>query len=74
MSLCKDCSGRLDRDLIRQRDWEYSSSAFGLSDELREKLRDEVIKKYGSKLELITPSKKNKRNKSKRHQKKKRKH
>lgn len=56
MSLCNDCSGKLERDLIRQRAWDYSASAYGMSDESREKLREDVIKEYGKKLELIAPS------------------
>jgi hypothetical protein len=73
MSLCNECAGKLERDLIRQRDWEYSASAFGLSNESREKLRNDLIKKYGKELELIAPSKKKKmrRNKSKHRGKKK---
>lgn len=63
LSLCNDCAGKLDRDLIRKRDWEYSASAFGLTKESCEKLRDEVIKKYGSKFELISSSNKNKKKK-----------
>jgi hypothetical protein len=27
LSLCEDCAGMLDRDLIRQRAWEYSMKA-----------------------------------------------
>ncbi|MFC1535311.1 hypothetical protein ACFL7M_18335 [Thermodesulfobacteriota bacterium] len=73
MSLCNECAGKLERDLIRQRDWEYSASAFGLTNELCEKLRSDVIKKFGNELELIAPSRKKKksRKKSKRRQKKK---
>ena len=72
MSLCNDCAVKLERDLIRQRDFENSSSAFGLTNELCEKLRNDVIKKYGKELELIAPSRKKKkrRNKSKRRRKK----
>jgi hypothetical protein len=53
-SLCPDCSPLLERDLIRQRDWDYSVSAYALPPEAREKLREEVIKKYGPGLELIS--------------------
>ena len=34
--LCLVCAAMLERDLIRQRDWEYSGTAFLLSDEARE--------------------------------------
>lgn len=70
MSLCDECAGKLERDLIRQRDWAYSASAFGLTNELREKLRNDVINKFGKKFELIACSKK-RENKSKRKRKKK---
>ena len=73
MSLCNECAQKLERDLIRQRHWDYSASAFGVPNELREKLRIDIIKKYGKELELIAPSKKKKkkRNKSKRRNNKK---
>ncbi|MCG3154975.1 MAG: hypothetical protein DKINENOH_01573 [bacterium] len=56
MSLCDECAGKFERDMIRQRQWDYSASAFALPVEFREGLRSEVIRKYGSKLELIAPS------------------
>ena len=55
MSMCFDCAGKLERDFIRQRHWDYSASAFGVSVELREQLRDEVIKEYGEALEILAP-------------------
>ena len=72
LGLCEECAGKLDRDLIRQRDWNYSVSAFGAPESKLEDLRKEVIKQYGEKLELIAPtnrtqkkSKKKKRKKTK---------
>lgn len=61
ISLCQECAGKLERDLIRERDWDYSFTAFGLSDSKREELRKQVVGQYGEKLELIAPkeSKKN---------------
>lgn len=60
--LCKECAAKLDRDLIRSRDWDYSMSAFGLKDISREKLRKDIIKKYGKEYELIEqPNAKNKK-------------
>ena len=44
-----------ERDLIRERDWDYSSLAFGVPKEKREALRKAVIAEYGKKLELIAP-------------------
>lgn len=51
--LCEVCSAKLDRDLIRKRDWAYSASAFGCPPERREALRANMIAKYGAKLELL---------------------
>jgi hypothetical protein len=31
LGLCEECRTKLERDLIRQRDWDYSAWAFGLS-------------------------------------------
>jgi hypothetical protein len=55
LGLCEDCAGKLERDLIRQNDWDYTYSGFPLNDEQRQKLRSEIIKKYGPSLELISP-------------------
>jgi hypothetical protein len=55
MSLCDGCAGKFERDVIRQRPWDYSASAFGLGEVAREKLREEVIRKHGSKLEMLAP-------------------
>lgn len=57
LGLCQDCFEKLERDLIRQRDFERTASGFGLSPEQQEKLREEVIKNYGQALELIEPEK-----------------
>lgn len=54
--LCEDCAGKLDRDMIRQRDWEYSATAWACPEARREELRALVIKEHGAKLELIAPS------------------
>ena len=56
MLLCNECAGKLERDLIRQRNWDHCVSAFVLPDKEREKLRNNVVKKYGESLELIEPS------------------
>jgi hypothetical protein len=55
MSLCEDCAGKFERDLIRLREWDYSASAFGLPAEAREELRRQVIAESGAALELIAP-------------------
>jgi hypothetical protein len=53
LGLCEDCGAKLERDLIRQRTWDYSATAFGLAATQRETLRAQVIAKYGKALELI---------------------
>jgi hypothetical protein len=53
--LCEECAGKLERDLIRQRDWDYSALAFGVPAEKREALRNEIIGRYGARVELIAP-------------------
>jgi hypothetical protein len=53
LGLCDDCAAKLDRDLIRQREWDYSATAFGVSPDDREKLRQQVIAQFGAALELI---------------------
>jgi hypothetical protein len=53
LGLCDDCAAKLDRDLIRQREWDYSATAFGVSPDDREKLRQQVITQFGAALELI---------------------
>ena len=57
LDLCDECASKLERDLIRERDWDYSISAFGLDASMRDELRKQVIAQYGEKLELIAPSK-----------------
>jgi hypothetical protein len=66
LGLCEECATKLERDLIRQQDWEYSISAFGLSTEAREALRRHIIKQYGADLELIASRKKSYKNRSSR--------
>jgi hypothetical protein len=53
LGLCEDCAAKLDRDLIRRREWDYSATAFGVSLGDREKLRQQVIAQFGAALELI---------------------
>ena len=61
LMLCEECDGKIQRDLIRARDWDYVAAAFGLDDEGRERLRAEVIRQYGAKNELIIDQKPEKR-------------
>ncbi len=51
--LCEECDARIQRDLIRARDWDYVAAAFGLNEEGREQLRAEVIGLYGAENEMI---------------------
>ena len=54
LMLCEECDGKVQRDLIRARDWDYVATTFGLDAEARERLRAEVIRQYGAQNELIT--------------------
>lgn len=55
--LCEECDAKIQRDLIRARDWDYVAAAFGLDDENRERLRAEVIRQHGAENELIMDQK-----------------
>ena len=55
LGLCAECSAKLERDLIRQRAWDYSATAFGVRPEDREGLRAATIAKHRKALELIAP-------------------
>ena len=57
LGLCEQCAGKLDRDFIRQRQWDYSVMAYGVPKDKREDIRKAVIDQYGEQLELILPSK-----------------
>jgi len=75
LGLCDECSGKLDRDLIRQRDWDYSVAAFGLDAAQREELRNQVVAIHGARNELIStssPAKKRRRRRGKKNKRKKR--
>jgi hypothetical protein len=73
LGLCEECAGKLERDLIRQRDWDYSAMAFGVPASKREDLRRQVVAQYGERLELIAPSKGSQKKKKSRKRKGKRK-
>jgi hypothetical protein len=65
--LCKECAAKLERDLIRARDWAYSASAFLVAEDHLEALRQHVIREYGEADELIVrtpPSPQNKHSRS----------
>jgi hypothetical protein len=57
IGLCEECSEKFERDVIRQRDWDYSALAFGIPEDQREELRRQIIKEYGERFELIVPNK-----------------
>jgi len=69
LSLCEECAGKLDRDLTRQLDWDYSVTAFGVPASKLEELRGQVVAQYGKELEFIAPKEKKKK-KNHRHKKK----
>lgn len=76
LGLCDDRNAKLERDLIRSRDWDYSGMAFGVSPEKYEALLEQVIREYGAGYELIAPpdmltkKRKNKRSNSRTTQRK----
>ncbi|HNT75674.1 MAG TPA: hypothetical protein PKH77_11720 [Anaerolineae bacterium] len=55
LGLCDECAAELDRDLIRQRAWDYAAAAFGVPPEQREALRERIIAEFGAAYELIAP-------------------
>jgi hypothetical protein len=64
--LCAGCADKLERDLFRARDWDYSFAAF-LDPERQEALRHEIIREFGAANELLIapkPKPKNKRSHS----------
>ncbi len=73
LMLCAECSSKLDRDLLRQRKWDCSITAWLTPEDRRESLRNDIIKKYGNSLELISSEEcKTNKNKRKKYNKKKR--
>ena len=75
LGLCEECAAKLERDLIRHRDWDYSVTAYDRSSEAREELHLKVIEQYGEELELLAPQRsgRRKRKLGKRKKRKKRK-
>lgn len=57
LGLCEDCASKLERDMIRKRDWAYSALAFGCPKDKLEDLKNEIIKKHEKKYELISEGK-----------------
>ena len=69
LSLCRDCAGKLERDMIRERSWAHSATAYGVPVERREELRQKVVAQYGNAYELIEPGKETKKKNSSRKRK-----
>ena len=57
LGFCEECAGKLERDLIRESDRDYTISYYGLDSAECEEIRKKVIKEYGEKLELIASNK-----------------
>lgn len=64
LGLCDICFAKLERDLIRSRDWDYSVTAFGVAPDQLEALRERVIRDYGTAYELMKSPKKPKNKRS----------
>lgn len=60
IGLCEECAGKLERDLVRERDWEYCAAAYALTDGQREDLHRKVILQFGREFELLAPHAKGK--------------
>ena len=69
LGFCNTCSDKLDRDLMRLRNWEHTTLGADLEVGERENQRRDIISQYGKELELILP----KRNSSQRKKRPKRK-
>ncbi len=74
LGLCNECYAKMERDLIRMRDWEYSGEALSVPATQLEALRERVIRDYGAAYELLEQphvyKPKNKRSKSRATQRK----
>ena len=68
LMLCEECDAKIQRDLIRARNWDYVAAAFGLDDQDRERLRAGVIRQYGAENELIMDQRPKKRKSRRRRQ------
>lgn len=55
MGLCTECAAKLDRDMLHERAWDYSATAFIWDPKDYEMLRQQVIAEYGAAYELISP-------------------
>lgn len=52
---CESCNSKMERDLVRQRSYDYSELTAHLSSkEAKEIVRKNIVSKYGSDLELIS--------------------
>ena len=51
--LCAECSSKPDRDMLRQRAWDYSATAFGVAPEKYEGLWAATIAEHGAALEFV---------------------
>jgi len=69
LMLCEECDAKVQRDLIRARDWDYVAAVFGLDEKSRERLRAEIIRQYGAENELIINQQPKPRKRRRRHRK-----
>jgi len=55
---CESCNSKFERDLVRQGNYDFSELTAHLSSkEEKEKVRKDIISKYGAKLELVIDEK-----------------
>jgi hypothetical protein len=71
IGLCEYCDAKMDRDLIRKREWDYSATAFGCPVDKREELRKHIIAQHGETLEILSAEPPRKERSTSRNQKRK---
>jgi hypothetical protein len=52
---CPACAATLDRDMMRDRDWERSWTAWQIPADQRDALRAQVVARYGARYGLRAP-------------------
>lgn len=64
--LCEGCHAKLQRDMVRERAWDYSLLTWAQPPERREEIRAKVIAQYGKRMELLADEARPKKKKRKR--------
>ena len=72
--LCDECGPKLERDLIRQGEWDYTIVGFGLPKSERAAYRAKIISEYGEAMELIADQRPSQAARKKQQSRRKRRH